>query len=61
MRFIAVLLITAAVGGCSADTSEAEIQAGDQVEVLELEVRTISTRLLISTGGVERWSSSAAP
>ncbi|WP_207922896.1 hypothetical protein [Micromonospora sp. KC606] len=38
MRFFAVPLITVAVAGCSAETTEAEAQAGDRVEILELEV-----------------------
>lgn len=40
MRLVTVSLITAAIGGCGADRSEAETEAeaGDQIEVLELAV-----------------------
>jgi hypothetical protein len=38
MTFIAAPLITIAVGGCNAGTSETETPEGDQVEVLELKV-----------------------
>jgi hypothetical protein len=39
-RFVAVLLITAAVGGCGADRSEVQTPAEGRVEVLELKVET---------------------
>ena len=38
MKFVSVPLIIFAAGGCSADPSETETLAGDQVEVLELKV-----------------------
>ncbi|TDB78369.1 hypothetical protein E1165_01270 [Micromonospora sp. KC723] len=38
MKFFAVSLIIVAVGGCSADKTEAEVQAGDRVEIIELKV-----------------------
>lgn len=37
-KFVAVPLIAVVLGGCGAGTGETESRAGDQVEVLELEV-----------------------
>jgi hypothetical protein len=65
MRFVALSLITAAVGGCSAARSEAETQAGDQVEVLEIEVENDQYAALdldragVSVGDMDVYSGNA--
>jgi hypothetical protein len=64
-RFVAVLLITAAVGGCGAARSEADSQAGGQVEVLELEVENNQYAALdldragVSVGDMDVYSGTA--
>jgi hypothetical protein len=65
VRFVAVSLITAVVSGCGADTSEAETQTGDQVEVLELKVENDQYAALdldqagVSVGDMDVYSGNA--
>jgi hypothetical protein len=65
MKFVAVPLITVAVGGCGADPSETETRAGDQVEVLELEVENDQYAALdlgqagVSVGDMDVYSGNA--
>ena len=65
MKFVAVGLVTAVVGGCGANPSEPETQAGDRVEVLELAVENDQYAALdlgqpgVSVGDMDVYSGNA--